>query len=496
MIITATLMTVAAMESRMMNLENDFCRLKAMRRAIKEEMFTIKSYSTAVINKPKIELNRLYPAFKINPSGLNSLFLKLMKPISLLCLFFLALSCSAQQGPEEVDIRSVKLYRYGDQTSFPAIVLGSSDALELHFDDLGKDVRSYYYTFQLCNADWTPSMLNSFEYIKGFQNVRISNYRSSSISTTQYVHYSASIPDRNTTPTKSGNYLLKVFLDGDTSKLAFTRRFVVVSSLATVAAQVQQPFNASLFRTAQKLHIAVQTDRRIQVFSPSDLKVVILQNNNWRTSVLVDRPTISRGNYYEYSDEAYTALPAAREFRWVDLRSLRLRSDRVTDIENRQDTSHIFVKPDGSRSGQTYFYYRDLNGSYTVETMENINPFWQGDYAYVHFTYFPPGNKELPGNDVYMFGELTSYADDTTARMNFNADKGAYEKTLFLKQGFYNYSYTTLPRNGSGRPDFSQTEGDYWGTENSYVVLVYYRPFGNRADELIGYATLNSVFQR
>jgi hypothetical protein len=41
MIITATLMAVAKIESRMMNRENDFCWLKAIRRAMKEEMFTI-----------------------------------------------------------------------------------------------------------------------------------------------------------------------------------------------------------------------------------------------------------------------------------------------------------------------------------------------------------------------------------------------------------------------------------------------------------------------
>jgi hypothetical protein len=419
-----------------------------------------------------------------------------MKLRSLPCLLFLVVFSALAASAQSEGIRTVKLYRSGDQTSFPALVLGSSDALELHFDDLGSRVKNYYYTYQLCNADWSPSVLSPFEYIKGFQNARIGTYRNSSISTTQYVHYSASIPDRNSTPTKAGNYLLKVFLDSDTSKLAFTRRFVVVNSLATVTAQVQQPFNAILFNTAQKLNIAVQTDRRIQVFSPSDIKVVVLQNNNWNTSVMIDRPTITRGNYYEYSDEAQTALPAAKEFRWIDLRSLRLMSDRMLRIENHADTAHIYVKPESNRSGQAYFYYRDLNGSYSVETMENINPFWQGDYAYVHFSYFPPGNREIAGRDVYVFGEMTSYASDTTARMNFNAEKGAYEKTLFLKQGFYNYNYVTLPQGGKGYPDFSQTEGDYWGTENSYVVLVYYRPFGNRADELIGYSILNSVFQR
>jgi hypothetical protein len=69
------------------------------------------------------------------------------------------------------------------------------------------------------------------------------------------------------------------------------------------------------------------------------------------------------------------------------------------------------------------------------------------------------------------------------------------KKTLLLKQGYYNYLYVTKPVNGTV-VDFSNTEGNYWGTENNYTILVYYRPFGARADECIGYSTLNSVFQR
>jgi hypothetical protein len=190
--------------------------------------------------------------------------------------------------------------------------VGAMNELELHFDDLDTRVKNYYYTFQLCNADWTPSVLHPFEYIKGFQNVRISNYRNSSIATTRYVHYQASIPDRNCYPSRSGNYLLKVFLDNDTSRLAFTKRMVVVENKTSVAVQVQQPFNATLFRTGQKLNVVVQTDSRIQVMSPGDIKVAILQNNNWTTSLMIDRPTIYRGNYFEYSDEAYTGMPAGK----------------------------------------------------------------------------------------------------------------------------------------------------------------------------------------
>jgi hypothetical protein len=415
-----------------------------------------------------------------------------------LILFFACLSITgatfAQDGVPL--IKSVKLYRSGDQTSFPLLSLGSADGLELHFDDLDNRVKNYYYTFQLCNADWSPSILHPFEYIKGFQNVRITNYRNSSLSTTNYIHYQAAVPDRNCYPARSGNYLLKVFLDNDTSRLVFTKRMVVADNKASITAQIQQPFNSTLFRTGQKLTIAVQTDNRVQVMSPNDLKVVILQNNNWETSAFIDRPTIYRGNYYEYSDEAETALPAAKEFRWIDLRSLRLKSDRMQDINNHGDTVQVFVKPDADRSAQVYVYYRDLNGSYTIETMESINPFWQGDYARVHFSYFPPGNRAFAGRDVYLFGEFTNYGRDTSGKMEFNAERGAYEKTMWLKQGYYNYLYATQPFGSRGYPDFSQTEGNYYATENSYTVLVYYRPFGARADEVISYAVVNSVLQR
>ena len=387
------------------------------------------------------------------------------------------------------------MYKPGDQTSFPALLLNSQDVLQLDFDDLTTSVRNYYYTYQLCNADWSPSMLQPFEYLKGFQTNRITTYRNSSLSTTRYVHYQATIPERNSYPSRSGNYLLKVFLDNDTSKVVFTRKFIVYNNQANVAAQVQQPFNATLFRSGQKLQIAVQTDNRIQALGPNDLKVVVLQNNNWQTALYMDRPTLFRGNYYEYSDEAITGMLAGKEFRWVDLRSLRLMSDRMENIRNTRDSVNVVLKTDVPRSGQSYIFYRDLNGSYTIESMESINPFWQGDYAYVHFRYAPPGKRPIQGSDVYIFGEMTNYAADTSGKMNFNSETGLYEKTLFLKQGFYNYLYATKDSDG-GPVDFSQTEGNHWSTENSYVVLVYYRPFGSRADEVIGFSSINSIFQR
>lgn len=422
-----------------------------------------------------------------------------MKCLSVLFFVFLLLAfsnkaCSQQYYSQ--DIATAKLYKVGDQTSMPIIALNGNDAMELDFDDLSNRIKNYYYTFQLCNADWTPTILHSFEYIKGFENTKISTYRNSSLAFIRYIHYQATVPDRNSYPSKSGNYLLKVFLDNDTSKVVFTKRFVVVNSQSVVAAQVQQPFNAKYFNTSQKLLISVQTNNQIQALNPSDLKVVVLQNNNWQTSLFLDRPNIYRGNYFEYNDETVTTMPAGKEFRWIDLRSLRLKSDRMQTMSNKGDTSFITVIPDKTRNGLPYIYYRDMDGSYTITTLETINPFWQGDYAWVHFSYVPPDNRPLEGSDVYIFGEMTNFIADASGKMAFNQEKGVYEKDLLLKQGYYNYLYVTQPSGGKGYPDMSVTEGNYWATENRYVVLVYYRPFGARSDEVIGYAAVNSIFQR
>jgi hypothetical protein len=392
------------------------------------------------------------------------------------------------------NIHTVKLYRAGEPISFPLITLGANETLELHFDDLDNRIKNYYYTFQLCNADWSPSILKSFEYLKGFQNARITTYRNSSISTTRYIHYQATVPDRNCMPSRSGNYLLKVFLDNDTSKLVFFKRMAVAENLAGVGAKMVRPYGSD-FDKAQKLFVTVQTDNRIQMSSPNDLKVVILQNNNWQTAVYMDKPTIYRGNYYEYSDERLTTFPGVKEFRWIDLRSLRLKSDRMLSIDNRKDTVKVSIVPDQERNSKAYIYFTDLNGSYVLENLDNYNPFWQSDYAWVHVTYVPPNNQPFPGKDLYLFGEFTNYAGDASGRMNFNKESGVYEKDLFLKQGFYNYLYA-LKSAVNDNPDFSVTEGNYYATQNNYIVLVYYRPFGARADMLVSSALVTSLFDR
>ncbi|RYY18246.1 MAG: DUF5103 domain-containing protein [Chitinophagaceae bacterium] len=419
----------------------------------------------------------------------------------LICLTGMIMNAVTAQIPDAVyapNIKTVQLFPYGNQLGFPVISLNSSDRLELHFDDISSTVRNYSYTFQLCNADWTPAMLSTFDYLSGFSQVRLTTYRVSSVAFTRYVHYQATLPDRNCVPTKAGNYVLKVFRDGDTSKLLFTKRVLVIRDLATAPATVVQPFNGQIFQTHQKLQFKVNLGEGINLLNAQQqIKVVLLQNYRWDNAVQNIRPTFVSRNTLEYNVEADAVFAAGKEWRWIDLRSFRLQSDRVENAKYSTTSTEVFVKPDADRSQQRFNFFRDMNGLYRIEASESINPYWQADYATVHFSFVPPGKTLIPNKDIFLFGKLSDYNLNDSAKMKYNVETGVYERSLFLKQGYYDYSYVTIDRGDPKRkPGFELSEGNYWETENEYTILMYYRGVAERYDQLIGMTTVNSFTGR
>lgn len=415
-------------------------------------------------------------------------------------LSLIKLGINAQRLPDEnysTSIKSVKFTRFGDQLSYPVIALNSADQLELHFDDLDAGVKNYYYTFVLCNADWSPAQLSQFDYLKGYSQVRITTYRNSSMSFKRYIHYQAILPDRNAIPIKSGNYLIKVFLNGDTSKLAFTRRFLVIDPRMNISPQIMLPSSQQYFQTHHRLQLQLDT-RNLDIRYPQQqLKIVILQNNRWDNALKLSAPTFVRQDILQYSNEVEMMMPAGKEFRWLNLRSFRLLGDRIRRQENTDSTFNLFVKEDVPRMPRQYFYYRDMNGMFINETTEPINPLWNADYARVHFSFKPPNGQPFTYGELIIMGELTNYGKDRDAVMHFNQENGNYEGELLLKQGYYDYQYAIRSySNGKIEINSNQTEQNTWETENTYLILVYYRQLGGRYDELVGVRQINSQFNK
>ena len=75
--------------------------------------------------------------------------------------------------------------------------------------------------------------------------------------------------------------------------------------------------------------------------------------------------------------------------------------------------------------------------------------------------------------------------------MKYNKESGLYENTLLIKQGFYNYKYVLLKKDGFLDEGF--ISGNFDVTENEYQVLVYFRDLGARYDQIIGFGNASSL---
>jgi hypothetical protein len=131
---------------------------------------------------------------------------------------------------------------------------------------------------------------------------------------------------------------------------------------------------------------------------------------------------------------------------------------------------------------------------FLTETYESINPYWQGDFATLHFSLATANAQPYAGKDIYLAGQLTDYAFNDKTKMVFNAERGVYEVTTFLKQGYYNYTYIAIDKNNPAQK--YDLEGNYWETENSYTILMYYKGFTDRTDQLIAVGKINSRSDR
>ena len=259
-------------------------------------------------------------------------------------------------------------------------------------------------------------------------------------------------------------------------------------------AQIVQPFTPQFYKTHQRVKFTVSLDGLNAFNVNQQIKVLVLQNYRWDNAQTIAAPSFIRGNTLEYNNENNFVFSGGKEWRWLDLRSLRLLSERVDHADNKKNTVDIFVKPDIDRNAQRYVYYPDLNGQYLCTTYETINPYWQGDYATVHFTFVTPSQTAYADKELYLTGQLTDYQLNNSSKMIFNTDKGIYEGTQFLKQGYYNYGYTLVDKNDpSIRTDL---EGNYWETENTYTILVYYKSFTDQSDQLISVSKISSRSDR
>ena len=66
------------------------------------------------------------------------------------------------------NVKTLRVKVNDNPLTLPLITLGGNDVIEISFDELSHEKRSFSYEIRHCNADWTVSSLASSEFLQGF----------------------------------------------------------------------------------------------------------------------------------------------------------------------------------------------------------------------------------------------------------------------------------------------------------------------------------------
>lgn len=386
-------------------------------------------------------------------------------------------------------IKTVQLNRIDLELGYPMILLSSTDKLELSFDDLRANVTNYTYTFVHCNKNWEPSGLTTFDYIDGFEENPINDYKFSFATAQHYTHYAVQFPNEDINLKLSGNYLIYIWESDDKTQPVIVRRFFVWEDKAVVKPTVARPNLVAYRNEFQEINFTVDI-KNVSVSNPYDeIRVVVMQNGRFDNAYENLKPRLISNDLITY-DQDDIVFPAGKEFRRFDLKTLRFQSDRIRKLEKIDAQIHAYINIDESRSFGQYYYEKDLNGQYVIEA-ENVNDVsTEGDYALVHFTLQYP--YFITSGKFYVFGEFNNFQLNSENEMIYDFDRMQYTASLYLKQGYYNYMYA-FQQLESGKTDFTYAEGNNYETENDYLVFVYQHIYDRDYDELIGISVFNSL---
>lgn len=380
-------------------------------------------------------------------------------------------------------IKTVVLKPADPEAYAPIVQMG--EKLILSFDDLSSDRQFYSYRIEHCDYNWQLSNLASTEYMTGYSSDRIRDFQNSFNTLQYYTHYELEIPNETNRLKISGNYLLSV-LDSS-GRVLFTRRFIYYQPLVNVSVTAHRSTNAATINEKHSVQFSIN-HQNLRLNDPAqEIKVDVYQNHDWNSVIKGIRPKYIRGTQllYNYVDEI--SYWAGNEYLYFDTKEIRNATNNIFQTRL-DDIFNTYLYATEARAGRPYSFYPDINGNFVLRTLDAEDVSLEGDYSRVHFSL--DCGMELPGEDIYLYGSFNDWQINEENRMKYNPQSGLYEAQLLFKQGFYNYTYVSV--GDGGGINTHSIEGSFYQTENDYTVIVYYRKFGDRYDQVIGIGETNS----
>lgn len=412
---------------------------------------------------------------------LKALFLKIV-------LFFTITSATAQVEKETAPPYNIKTITFvqTEQNAIPIFKLG--EGFQLQFDGLFGNEADYYYEITHCNYNWNPTDIPKSEYLRGFDNQRISDYTNSFNTLQLYSHYRLAIPNQFTQLLISGNYMLKI-LNND-KEVIFSRKFILYEDVVTVPIQVKRARTVSNLESKHNLEFTIRSSTITFQNPLKNVKVLLLQNGQFNNAITSIVPQYTIGNDLIYKYDTQTQFWAGNEFLYFENKDIRAANNNVARVDSNNEiySSHLYTND--ARTNYPYSVTQDVNGNFVIKNINATNNDIESDYAWVYFSLSAPTFRSA--KEVYITGMFNNYNLTPEYKMDYNEKKGLFEKAVLIKQGFTNFQYTVADSKGIIDHE-NAIDGNFYQTENDYFIMVYYRENTDRYDRVIGKGVANSL---
>ena len=377
-------------------------------------------------------------------------------------------------------VRTAQMLLNGEWGALPVMKLGGDDVLHFSFDEMSHVYHRYIYRIVHCNADWSRSDLLEIDYLDGFNDVVIDDWENSINTSQLYTHYEFSLPNDDVSLKLSGNYRVEVFDDdGDEDVPVVAFDFSVAEQRVSFEASVSGDTDRSFNEGEQQVSFAVRYPSFVA--SPaSELKAVVYQNGRRDNAVYGLVPTYVTGDKVEYVHERKLIFDAGNEYRRFEIADPHSPGEGVEEVLYIDSLYNAILHMDKPRVSHSN--YRDENGRYFVNTFEGFGTTLEADYMNVHFALNVPRRA---GGDFYLLGDFCGNGFTADNRLSYDEEDGYYFTSVPLKMGVYNYCYVWVS-SVDGKVENVPAEGDFYNTENEYLIYMYYRGFGDRYDRLLG----------
>jgi hypothetical protein len=396
---------------------------------------------------------------------------------------------TAQVENEIVPPYNIKTVSFvqNNQNVVPIFQLG--DTFQLQFDDLYGNDASYFYEIIHCDYNWNPSDLQKRDYLQGFDNQRIQESSNSFNCLQIYTHYSLPFPNSTTQLKISGNYMLRIL--NEDKEVVFSRKLMVYEDLVSVPIQIKRARTVTNLESKHNVEFTIKSNV-INFQNPlKTIKTVLFQNGKFCNAISNISPQFTIGNDLIYKYDMLTQFWAGNEFLYFDNKEIRVASNSISRVDNQKEIYSSYLFTNEARANSNYYNWQDVNGNFTVRRLFAENSDIEADYSWVYFSLSAPLFRTSDGA-IYVTGMFNNYALTPENKMEYNSEKGIYEKAILIKQGFVNYEFTAVQKNGKIDSE-NNIDGNFFQTENEYTVLVYYKEDTDRYTRIIGKGTGSSL---